>query len=1127
MLSDLSVVLAGLVWLGLLFGAALLGDRKPEFLARHWSIVYALSLAVYCTSWTFFGTVTQASRSGWWLPPTFIGSIVLYVFAAGLLIRLVTIARAHNSTSIADLVAIRLGRSPALAALVTAVAVLGIVPYIALQLKAVAMSYGMLIRRQDLVAPPWQDSALWVALAMAVFAMLFGARRASATEHNRGLVLAMAFESVFKLLAMLALGAMVWFGLDMPVQGAVAPVANLTQTDSSGFAALVALGALAMFTLPHQFHAGVVECRDPRHVRTARWLFPLYMLLIALPILPLARAGDALLAPMGVPSDLYVLALPLSQGHDTLALVAFLGGLSAATSMVVVATLALSLMIGNHWIAPLRVRAGWGRAIEGDLRGQVLVQRRLIILAVVLLAWIYSRELVASDALADIGAVSFSALSAIAPGVLVAVYRPQFGARAVAAGLLVGTVVWLYALLLPALVGSAPSWMQAGPFGLRWLAPDHLLGLDALSRLSRAVLVSLVANVATVFVVAQSRHAHARTATALGDVGVAELRQVSLRFLPVERVEVLFADSDLVALASEPLIATIEHDLAAVIGASSARLLLTVARRERTAELDAVATIVGEASQDLRFNQRILEAALENMSQGISVVDRALTLVAWNRPYTELFGYPSELLRVGTPVSALVRWNVERGLAGAGNADREVDKRLAHMRAGTPYVAERRFDVNGSERVVEIRGNPMPDGGFVATFTDVTAFRRNETELMRVAETLEQRVEERTAELAAASGEAERANAAKTRFLAAVSHDLAQPLNAAHLFTHALAQRLAHDEYRESLANIDGALTSAEGLLSGLLDISRLDSGRMQVDIRPFRIDDWLRGLAAEFRVLASERGLELDCVPSTAWVDSDAQLLRRIVQNFLANAVRYTNHGRILLGCRRRGRMLAIEVWDTGPGIAEVDRGVIFEEFRRLGHSGDGLGLGLAIAERIARLLDHRITLRSVVGRGTMFSIEVPRARALPVPQASLRGAVPALPRTRVLVVDNDPAVLKAMRALLDGWQCDVLAARTPAQAASELASSAVDMLLLDYHLDNAVSGLELRADLGAAAAGVACIIITADHSESVREAVHRAGCHLLYKPLKPLALRSLMARLATASRPLPPSVDADADSD
>ncbi|WP_324437867.1 NahK/ErcS family hybrid sensor histidine kinase/response regulator [Dokdonella sp.] len=1110
MLPDLSIIAAGVLWLGMLFGAAVLGDRRPQLFARHWSHIYALSLAVYCTSWTFYGTVTQASRSGWWLPPTFVGTILIYVFGIGLLMRLVSIARAHNSSSLADLVAIRLGRSPMLAALVTAVAVIGIVPYIALQLKSVAMSYGLLARRQDLAAPAWQDSALWVALAMAVFAMLFGARRASAAAHNRGLVLAMAFESVLKLIAMLALGALVWFGLEIPFDAtALPPAAN----GSAGFTTLILLGALAVFTLPHQFHAGVVECRDAAHVRTARWLFPMYMLLIALPILPLARAGDALLRPSGVPSDLYVLALPLAQGQHILALLAFLGGLSAATGMVVVATLALSLMIGNHWIAPLRVRAGWGRALTGDLRGEVLMQRRLIILAVVLLAWAYSRVLVASEALADIGAVSFSALSAIAPGVLVAVYRPQVGARAVGAGMVAGTLVWLYALMLPVIGADSLAWVTDGPFGVSWLAPDRLLGLDDWSRLARAVVLSLAANLAVIALVASSRYAHATKTGQRGRVEVGDLRALSLRFLPEEQVRMLFVGADGSASASEALVAAIEHELAAVIGASSARLLLTVARRERTVELEAVVDIVGETSQDLRFNQRVLEAALENMSQGISVVDRDLGLVAWNRPYAQLFGYPDELLRVGVPVADLLRWNVARGLGGGESVADEVRKRINHMRAGTPYVAERRFPGGQGERVVEIRGNPMPGGGFVATFTDVTEFRSNEAELMRVAETLEQRVSARTAELDSARQEAEKANRAKSRFLAAVSHDLAQPLNAAHLFAHALSQRLRHVEYRESIDNIDGALTSAENLLAGLLDISRLDAGRTRASIEAFPMQEWLAGLAAEFRVLADERGLQLHSVASRAWVSSDPQLLRRIVQNFLANAIRHARTGRILLGCRRRGRNLSIEVWDTGPGIAQSDRELIFEEFRRLGHSGEGLGLGLAIADRIARLLDHRLRMQSRIGHGTMFAIEVPMAAPMNLPPPRAAANEPSLPRRRLLVVDNDPAVLRAMQALLSGWQAEVHAAETPAQARQLFAAHGADILLLDYHLDDQVSGLELRDSLGASARKIPCVIITADHGRTVADAVAEAGCELLHKPLKPLALRSLVARLIARS--------------
>ena len=1109
MLTDALVIGAGLLWLGMLFGTALWAERRPTLLARQWPVVYSLSLAVYCTSWTFYGTVTQAQRSGWPIPPTFLGTILLYVLGFGFLLKLLRLAREQNSTSLADLIATRLGKNSWLAAVVTLVAVIGIVPYIALQLKAVAMSYGLLTRASQLSPPPWQDSALYVALAMALFAMLFGTRRASAAEHNRGLVLAMAVESLLKLGAMLALGAFVWFGLDLPD----VPRAPPPTDGASGFPALVLLGALAMFTLPHQFHVGMVECRDERQLRTARWLFPLYMLLIALPILPLARAGDALLAPMGVPSDLYVLALPLAQGHEALALLAFLGGLSAATGMVILSTLALSVMIGNHWLAPLLVRSSWatGGGKGVDLRGAVLMQRRVGILAVVLLAWLYSRAIAGSDALADIGALSFSGLATLAPAVGFAVWRPQTPARAVLVGLLAALAVWLWVLLVPALseaTGHAGAWLTRGPFGLAWLSPEGMLGLGDWSRLGRATLLSLCTGALVTWMLASRLDASPEGGGAT--LSAHGLREVAARFLSGPKVDEVLAGAPGQGAVPPELQQRVERELAAVLGAASARLLLDAARREQGRDLDTVATIVGEASQALRFNQRVLEAALQNMTQGISVVDAELRLVAWNRRYAELFDYPPTLLQVGVPVAELVAHNLRRGLARDHQVEAEVGKRLGHMRAGTPYVAERRF----GEMVVEIRGNPMPGGGFVATFTDVTDFRRSESELKVVAETLEQRVVDRTAELAGAKAEAERANRAKTRFLAAVSHDLAQPLNAAHLFVHALSPQLTLAPHREALANIDGALGSAESLLSGLLDISRLDAGGMAPKRQVLRINDLLQHLVAEFRVLAAQKGLPLDCVPCSAWVDTDPQLLRRVLQNFLGNAVRYTARGRIVVGCRRRGESLAIEVWDTGPGIAESDQTVIFEEFRRLDSGGQGLGLGLAIAERVSRLLGHPLRLRSWPGRGTVFAIEVPRAAPSPAPLAVPEPSAPEPPRSRVLVVDNDPDVLRGMHALLTGWHCEVLAARDGDEALRLVAQATPDLLLLDYHLDGGQTGLGLRERLAEAMPARPCVIITADHSAQVRDAAAAAGCTLLHKPLKPLALKSVMARLL-APRP------------
>ncbi len=1115
MLSVAAVVAASLLWLGLLFGTGLAAERHPGVFGRHWRHVYALSLAVHCTSWTFYGTVTQAARYGWPLPPTFVGAILFHALAMAFMMRLVRLARESNATSLADLIATRLGKDPWLAAVVTLVAVLGLIPYIALQLQAITMSLatvtGGLATSAD--APLWHDGALYVALAMALFAILFGTRRVNAAGHNRGLVLALAFESLFKLVAMLALGGFVWLGLGGLQEMPAAPPPVRT---AGGFMPLVILGALAMFVMPHQFHVGVVECRDEADVRTARWQFPLYLLLIALPTLALARYGAALLGD-AVPTDMYALALPLAQGNAALALLVFLGGLSAATGMVIVSTLTLSLMIGNHWFAPGLLRGAWARAGgdgHGDHRGDLLLLRRTGIVALMLLGWAYSRLVSGNEALADVGAVSFSALATLVPALVFAVWRPHTPAIAATVGVLAGFVAWLWVMLVPMLVatsGGDPAWLRDGPFGLSWLAPDAVFGLTGWSRLGRAVGVSLFVGTAATLLLAalrgQQRHPQARGAD------LASLRNAGRRFLPVERVDELLRHAPASGTVPARIESKLEHELAAVLGSASARLLLDAARRDpvedadrRGADLDTVAAIVGEASQDLRFNQRLLEAALENMSQGISVVDAELHLVAWNRRYEELFGYPPGMLRVGMPIAEAARWAL-REIAGIDPArdGAALERRLAHMRAGTPHLSERVFK-DGC--IVEIRGNPMPGGGFVATFTDVTEFRQAEAGLMRVNETLEQRVAERTALLETAKREAEHANDAKSRFLAAIGHDLLQPLHAAHLFTDTLQQRGAPGE-RELARHIGSALDSTTDLLTTLLDMSRLEAGGLVPEPRAFPLADVLDPLVTQFRVLAGQRGLALEFVPTRTWVRSDPQLLRRVLQNFLANALRYTASGRVLLGVRRSGDGLRIEVHDTGPGIDTAKREAIFEEFRRGDDApGQGLGLGLAIARRIAQLLGSDVSLRSTLGRGSIFAIDVPRAPAAQPHRAAPRG----LGGLRVLVVDNEAPARDALAGVLRGWGCEVLAVADGHAATAALAAAWFDLWIFDYHLDDGDDGVALHGRLIAAFPAAPCLILSADQTGAVRSAAQEAGLPLLMKPLRPLALKSVLDRMLAA---------------
>ena len=571
-------------------------------------------------------------------------------------------------------------------------------------------------------------------------------------------------------------------------------------------------------------------------------------------------------------------------------------------------------------------------------------------------------------------------------------------------------------------------------------------------------------------------------------------------------MEELLSDAPRSGPVPAPIEARLERELAAVLGSASARLLLDAARRE-SGDLETVAAIVGEVSQDLRFNQQVLEAALQNMSQGISVIDRDQRLVAWNRRYAQMFGFPPEVLQVGRPIADLTRWALQR-MPQRGWDERALERRLAFMRAGTPHLTERVFP-DGS--IVEIRGNPMPGGGFVATYTDVTASRQAERELKQANETLEQRVVERTALLEHAKREAEHANDAKSRFLTAIGHDLLQPLHAAQLFTDALAQQLPEPRQRETALQVRGALDSTTDLLTGLLDMSRLEAGGLLPEPRDLPLMEVLEPLASEFRVLAHERGLSFAMVSTRAWVHTDPQLLRRILQNFLANAVRYTARGGVRLGVRRIGDGVRVEVWDTGPGIAQADQQRIFEEFRRGDDvPGQGLGLGLSIADRIATLLDAPLSLRSRVGRGTVFAVDLPRVTA-PV-AAPVAFGKPGLAGRHVLAVDNDPVALSALQQVLEGWGCRVATARDGAAAEDALRAQAADLWLFDYHLDDGDTGVALAQRLRASHGHRPCLILSADQTEAVRRAVREAELPLLAKPVRPLALKSVLDRLLAA---------------
>ncbi|HAU57472.1 MAG TPA: histidine kinase [Comamonadaceae bacterium] len=661
MLSPALVIASSFAYLLLLFAVAYWADRRAQagrsVIANPWT--YALSLAVYCTAWTYFGSVGRAASGGVWFLPIYLGPTLVMVLGWIVLRKMIRIAKAYRITSIADFIASRYGKSPLLAGLVTLIAVVGIVPYIALQLKAVSAGYALLTVPGGVAeAAHWsRDSAFYVALVLAGFAMVFGARHLDTTERHEGMVAAIAFESVVKLVAFLMVGFFVVYGLfdglgDLFARAQAVPqlqqLLRLEQGGQFAWAQWFGLMLLSMFSvvfLPRQFQVMVVENVREDHLRRAVWVFPLYMLLINLFVLPIALGGLLYFGPGQGNAENFVLSLPLAAGQHALALFAFVGGLSAATGMVIVETVAVSTMVSNELVLPLLLR--WRHLRSGggqDFTRILLGIRRAAILGVLVLGYVYFHLAGEAYALVSIGLISFAAVAQFAPVVLGGMYWKGGTRLGALAGLLAGFLMWAYTLMLPSIAKS--GWLDMGfiahgPWGLAWLRPEQLLGLQGFDGLTHSLFWSMLANVvayvgvslwrapsgreasqALLFVDVFERTAGSSPVFWRGRANTQDLLRLCERFLGATKAQALldgYAQHVGVrsAQALRPdarLVQFVETQLAGAVGSASARALVASVAEEETLSPEDVLRILDEASQ-IRAYSRALEGKSRSLEQ--------------------------------------------------------------------------------------------------------------------------------------------------------------------------------------------------------------------------------------------------------------------------------------------------------------------------------------------------------------------------------------------------------------------------------------------------------------------------------------------------------------------------------
>jgi len=891
MLSADLLLFVCLSYVALLFVVAFVVDRRAQRDRIGWlqsPLVYTLSISIYCTSWTFYGAVGSAARSGLEFATIYLGPTLVFVGWWWLLRKLVRIGRLHRITSIADLISSRFGKSPTLAVFVTLIAVIATTPYIALQLQSVTASFRVIIGDADGAGPNDAVTGFWVAAGMALFTILFGTRNVTANERHHGVVAAIALEALVKLFAFVAVGLFAIYGIagGIPEVFADAPPDFLHSDDmfSSRWVALTFLSATAIICLPRQFQVTVVENVDEKHLATASWLFPLYLVLLSIFVLPIAIAGLASM-PAGSNPDMFVLTLPLSAGQEGLAAFAFIGGFSSATSMVIVAAIALSTMVSNHIVMPVALKVSQSDYYtSGDVRRLLLASRRISIAVILMLGFIYFRLTGGSEGLAAIGLIAFAGIAQVLPGALGGVMwrgATRYGALA---GLVAGSAAWAYMLFLPSFQAEYPAvaaLVESGPWGLAALRPEAFLGLTVDDPLVHALFWSLSVNTALfVFVSLMTRPTPLERLQGALFIDVFRMRpgespRVLHRTAPVE---------DLFVLAQR------------ILGAEPARLLF----------------------EDI--------ARAQGLRSGLPVADDSF-------------------------VSRL-----ERELAGTIGA--------ASAHAMVSQVA----------------------GGGTISLSELMNIADETAQILEYSQQLTEKsaeLESTARQLRDANTKLQKLSAQKDDFLSQVSHELRTPMTSIRSFSEILLETpdVRSEQAQRFLSIINAECLRLTGLLDEILDLSFLESGKVNWTLAPVDVGAALDRALSSISVLAEKDGVAIHVDERTGGttVMADFGRLTQVFLNILNNSVKYNTSEapRIDVTSVLRDGEYVLTIADNGPGIPAAHQETIFSKFGRVGARQDvsGSGLGLAISREILRQFNGDVELVADAGPGATFEIRLPVA--------------------------------------------------------------------------------------------------------------------------------------------------------
>ena len=1045
------VAFLGVAYLLGLFAIAYATDKAREKgrspVDNPW--VYSFSLAVYCTSWTFYGSVGQAASTGLGFLPIYLGPTLIFLLAPSLLKRLVSFCRAEGVTSLPDLLEVLYGKGWTLGALATTMMVIGITPYIALQLKAVGHTFDLLTGRAA-ASGIFGDASFWAALALSIFAGLFGARSLVATERHEGMVAAIAFESAVKLGAFLVIGLYITFGigggLTQVFERALADpdlsrlflLGESSGTSLFAWGTLSVLSASAVILLPRQFHMLAVENVRESHLRTASWAFPAYLLLINLLVLPVALVGRLYGGSM-VP-DFFMISLPLSRDHTGLAFLAFLGGFSAATSMVIVESVALSTMILHHsWVAVLGSVFPTFRDVGGrDLSRPLLYTKRAVIFGVVLLGYAFKHWIGESYTLVATGLLSFSAVAQFAPAVLLGLYWKGGTRTGALAGLAAGFGVWTYTLLLPSFVDSgwvSQSLLTHGPWGIELLRPRALFGLQGFDTWTHALIWSMVFNIGSYFTFSFLTSRPGEEAPR-SELPAAWATRADLEGLLARFVGARTAKDVLGALpersSPQVLLEATERCLASALGAPSARMIIdsTLAwPRDRAVE---ILDVFGGVSKTLAESRDALERRLRELvvlHEASHALSRSLDIDTLLQEVLLLikreFGFEhlavrlldeDGVLRIRSRVGLRADYVAASAMVPSRETyfgicfldarpvvvgdTREIDKSplFSKLVKDLPVSAFIHAPMTYEGRVIGVltayatRG-PMH---FTDEFIELFAALANQlamaavnaqlyAEVQAYSHAMEEKVARRTAELEKANARLLELDRIRSDFLSTVSHELRTPLTSIRSFSEILLRYEVDDaEKRKKFVGIiHNEAERLTRMINDLLDLSKIEAGRLELYLEPLELEPVFSRALGTTHPLFAEKGIKAESRVEAGLppVHADADRLHQVLTNLLSNAVKFSPaEGTIRLSGRMKEGFALISVADEGPGIPPDRLEQVFERFHQLRDPQKshplGTGLGLTISREIVERMGGKIWVESELGAGAVFYFTIPLER-------------------------------------------------------------------------------------------------------------------------------------------------------